>query len=171
MGPALVILVLVSGFFAVVIELLLFTAVGLWLRQFDVEHWGRDEDPLPPFLDDVRASGPAPDPVTPPAPSSDEPRAAQDSAPAVGPVPAPAPAPSSDPTPSRDPILMPPAAPEVVAAVEAAHAEKDLPRDPGADGCDGVVESDPEPKDAASPFDAPDPEDLSSGDRTQDDAR
>ena len=179
MGPALVILVLVSGFFAVIIELLLFTAVGLWLRQFDVEHWGRDEDPLPPFLDDVRSSGPAPDPVTPPSPSSDEPYTAQDSAPAAGSAPVSAPAPAPDPAPvsapapapARGPILMPPAAPEVVAAVEAAHAEKDLPRDPGADGCDGDIESDPEPEDVASPFDAPDPEGPSSGDQTQDAAR
>ena len=70
LGPALVVLVLVGGFIAVVVCLLAFTAVGLWFRQFDVASWGRDEDPLPPFVDDPRdreaASGPAapePEPV------------------------------------------------------------------------------------------------------------
>ena len=45
--PALLlifVLVMVIGIFA---KFLVYAALGLWLRRFDVPRWGRDEDPLP----------------------------------------------------------------------------------------------------------------------------
>lgn len=59
MGPALLALLLVDGFVGVVFTLLCYTAVGLWMRQFDVPSWGRDEDPLPPFVSDPRDAAPS----------------------------------------------------------------------------------------------------------------
>lgn len=75
-GPALVLLLLAALVFDVILALVGFTAVGLWMRQFDVASWGREEDPLPPFADgpddpgSPAAPGPAglPGPVTPPSP-------------------------------------------------------------------------------------------------------
>lgn len=59
-GPAILItavLALVSGVF---VNLLSYCGVALWLRQFNVPTWGRDEDPLP-------------EPVVPEAPMADVP--------------------------------------------------------------------------------------------------
>lgn len=59
-GPAILItavLALVSGVF---VNLLSYCGVALWLRQFNVPAWGRDEDPLP-------------EPVVPEAPAADVP--------------------------------------------------------------------------------------------------
>lgn len=52
LGPALVVLVLIDGFVGVVTLSLGYTALGLWMRQFNVSAWGREEDPLPEFLDE-----------------------------------------------------------------------------------------------------------------------
>ena len=57
LGPALVVLLLVDFFLATVLTLLGHTAVGLWMRQFDVPSWGRDEDPLPTPVSDPRDQG------------------------------------------------------------------------------------------------------------------
>ena len=54
LGPALVVLLLVDSFLGIVLALLSYTAVGLWMRQFDVPSWGRDEDPLPTPVADPR---------------------------------------------------------------------------------------------------------------------
>lgn len=54
LGPALVVLLLVDFFLATVLTLVGHTAVGLWMRQFDVPSWGRDEDPLPTPVPDPR---------------------------------------------------------------------------------------------------------------------
>ena len=54
LGPALVVLLLVDFFLATVLTLVGHTAVGLWMRQFDVPSWGRDEDPLPTPVSDPR---------------------------------------------------------------------------------------------------------------------
>lgn len=81
LGPAFVILLLVTLLLDVILTLVAYTAVGLWMRQFDVASWGRDEDPLPPFVDDPRDQG------TPDAPE------------AVG-LPEPVGAPSPEPAPA-----------------------------------------------------------------------
>lgn len=54
MGPAVLVMLLFENFASVLLNLLSYTAVGLWMRQFNVPLWGRDEDPLPPFLMDPR---------------------------------------------------------------------------------------------------------------------
>lgn len=61
--------------------LLTYCSLGLWMRQFDVPAWGKDEDPLPEtaFAEEKPSLPPAP-----PAPVSPEP------APAPAPVPVPA---------------------------------------------------------------------------------
>lgn len=45
--PALVVLYVVAVPATVVLELLAYTALALWMRQFDVPSWGREEDPMP----------------------------------------------------------------------------------------------------------------------------
>ena len=52
--PGLLVLMLAMNFIGVVVYLLATTSVGLWMRQFNVPSWGRDEDPLPPTLGDPR---------------------------------------------------------------------------------------------------------------------
>lgn len=47
MGPFLIVVSVVSGIISIIMMLLGYTAVGLWMRQFNVPTWGRDEDPLP----------------------------------------------------------------------------------------------------------------------------
>ena len=59
MGPVVIVLLLLDGFMAVVTLLLGYTAVALWMRQFNVPAWRADEDPLPPFVDDPRDQAPA----------------------------------------------------------------------------------------------------------------
>ncbi|MDM8270799.1 DUF4013 domain-containing protein [Thermophilibacter provencensis] len=56
--PSLVVLGVISSFMYVVMTLLVTTAVGLWMRQFDVPSWGRDEDPLPSPVMDPRDAAP-----------------------------------------------------------------------------------------------------------------
>lgn len=93
---------LVAGSF---VGLLINCGIGLWLRQFDVPAWGKDEDPLPETsvvetsVSELPASPAAAAPVAPVSPSP-EPTATV--APAVPVVPAPAadePA-ASEPTPA-----------------------------------------------------------------------
>lgn len=47
MGPFLLVVAVASGIISIIMTLLGYTAVGLWMRQFNVPAWGRDEDPLP----------------------------------------------------------------------------------------------------------------------------
>lgn len=54
MGPVVIVLLLLDGFFGVVTLLLGYTALALWIRQFNVGAWRADEDPLPEFLTDPR---------------------------------------------------------------------------------------------------------------------
>lgn len=58
-GPGLLVVVVVCGILGIVLGLLGFAAVGLWMRQFDVASWGREEEP-PAVLNAPRVSGPAP---------------------------------------------------------------------------------------------------------------
>lgn len=45
--PALVVTVVLSSMYSVVMMMLGYTAVALWMRQFNVPAWGREQDPLP----------------------------------------------------------------------------------------------------------------------------
>lgn len=69
LGPAVVVLGVVCGLVSVVTEMIVATAVGLWMRQFDVASWGRDEDPLPGPAGPAAASAQSA-PVAPGAPSA-----------------------------------------------------------------------------------------------------
>lgn len=57
LGPSLLVAAVISTFAVSMISLLAYTALALWMRQFNVPAWGRDEDPLPPFLTDPRDQG------------------------------------------------------------------------------------------------------------------
>ena len=46
-GRRSIVVSVVSGIISIIMMLLGYTAVGLWMRQFNVPAWGRDEDPLP----------------------------------------------------------------------------------------------------------------------------
>ena len=46
LGPAFIVVYLLCGFVGVVLSMLVATAVALWMRQFDVASWGREEDPI-----------------------------------------------------------------------------------------------------------------------------
>lgn len=46
-APALVLLAILYGIAQVVLDMLVYGAAGLFVRQFDVARWGRSEDPLP----------------------------------------------------------------------------------------------------------------------------
>ena len=98
-GPALLLFFVLSGIFSVVMLLLGYTAVALWMRQFNVPAWGREEDPLP-------GPAPLPDPST-----------------AYG-QPAPEDAPEPDPAPEPEPEDVSPVVPEDPESQEA-PAEKD----------------------------------------------
>ncbi len=69
-APALIIFVVVAIMVAVFAKLLMYAGVGLWMRRFDVERWGRDEDPLPDRVIAQKAEAPvAPEaPVVPSEP-------------------------------------------------------------------------------------------------------
>lgn len=85
--PLIVVTVLLAAFVAVLGTWLEVTALGLWMRQFNVPAWGRDEDPLPDL--GPRASAVAPQPAY-------EPQPAPQQAPASEPQPAEQPAPTPD---------------------------------------------------------------------------
>ncbi|MBM6774470.1 DUF4013 domain-containing protein [Olsenella profusa] len=93
--PALVVLTLVGGFFGIVVNMLALTSVGLWMRQFNVGAWTREEDPLPPYVSDPRDAGPS---------------YGYGSAPQQPPVPPTPGAPASGPAPSADPAQAAPTA-------------------------------------------------------------
>ena len=112
LGPAIVVAVVISGVVSVIMMMLGYTAVALWMRQFNVPAWGREEDPLPPSTPATGAAygayaygappqqpyGPAPQP----APTYGYGAAPQQPQPQPQPQPAPAsepqPLPPSEPT-------------------------------------------------------------------------
>lgn len=59
-APTLIALILVCSFIGAILSLVCVNAVALWMRQFSVAAWGRDEDPLPPFVSDPRDAAPQP---------------------------------------------------------------------------------------------------------------
>lgn len=131
MGPTILLLLLLAFLSVVLICMMSYTALALWVRQFDVPAWGRDEDPLPPFVDD-----PADSAHGMPRQSWDVPRETPavdvvvetvDETPRPTPAPAPAPEEPSAPEPEHEPIPMPAAAPDVVAAAEGDAAAQDGP--------------------------------------------
>lgn len=65
--PALLLILAVSLMIGAMVNLVLYGAIGLWMRRFDVERWGRDEAPLP---ERIIAQQAAERPATPERPAS-----------------------------------------------------------------------------------------------------
>ena len=136
-APALIIFVVVAIIVAVFAKLLMYAGVGLWMRRFDVERWGRDEDPLPDRVIAQKAEAPvAPEvPVVPSEPVK----------PAAGPEPDETVV-SVEPVATTGPVV--PAehepAQEAAPASEAGPepAQEDEPPVPGADLDDGGASGD-----------------------------
>lgn len=94
-GPTLIVLGLIALVLRNGISMVVYAALGLWIRQFDVANWGRSEEPLPstafagekvtdaaaPVAPATVADAPAEAPVRPAAP------AAEPTAPGVEPEP------------------------------------------------------------------------------------
>ena len=57
MLPALLVMAYVVGIFGAGANLITTTAVGLWMRQFDVRNWGESSDPLPATAGPARGYG------------------------------------------------------------------------------------------------------------------
>ena len=58
LGVILVGLVLVVSVITIVMSMLGYTALGLWLRQFNVAAWGGEKDPLPAAAPHLHPNGP-----------------------------------------------------------------------------------------------------------------
>lgn len=109
-GPTLIVLGLIALVLRNGISMVVYAALGLWIRQFDVANWGRSEEPLPstafagekvtdaaaPVAPATVADAPAEAPVRPAAPAAEsttpvtepEPAAVEPTAPGVEPEPA-----------------------------------------------------------------------------------
>lgn len=98
-GPTLIVLGLIALVLRNGISMVVYAALGLWIRQFDVASWGRSEEPLPstafagekvtdaaaPVAPATVADAPAEAPVRPAEPAAP---AAEPTAPGVEPEPA-----------------------------------------------------------------------------------
>ncbi len=117
----------------IILRMVVFNAVGLWLRQFNVAQWGRSEDPLPetnpspaaaanaayqapaqqaPMAQPQPQPAPQPQPQPQPAPQS-QPTPQPTPAPEQQPAPQPQPAPVPQPAPEPEPQVAPDVEPEV----------------------------------------------------------
>lgn len=98
MGPWMVVLSVVSGICGIVMMMLGYTATGLWMRQFNVAAWGRDEDLLPGAAQQAQPKAPAaaePWQTAPTESAPSEPRPTEPAAPDPSPVDAAEPEPFS----------------------------------------------------------------------------
>ena len=105
-GPTLIVLALIALVLRNGISMVVYAALGLWIRQFDVANWGRSEEPLPstafagekvtdaaaPVAPATVADAPAEAPVRPAEPAAPvaepEPAAVEPVAPAASEEPA-----------------------------------------------------------------------------------
>ena len=125
--PALLlifVLVMVIGVFA---KFLVYAALGLWLRRFDVPRWGRDEDPLPERMIAEKPQLEAPVPPSEPV----QPAPVRQPSPVQQEMPAQAARPVQQPSPVQTTAPAQPAAPvaqeESVRAAPAARAQQPAP--------------------------------------------
>lgn len=122
-GPTLIVLGLIALVLRNGISMVVYAALGLWIRQFDVANWGRSEEPLPstafagekvtdaavPVAPATVVDAPAEAPVRPAAPAAEptapgvepEPAAVEPEPAAVEPAPVAAPAESAAPAASE----------------------------------------------------------------------
>ena len=114
-GPTLIVLALIALVLRNGISMVVYAALGLWIRQFDVANWGRSEEPLPstafagekvtdaapPVAPATVADAPAEAPVRPAEPAAPvaepEPAAVEPTPVAVEPEPVAAPAEPEEP--------------------------------------------------------------------------
>ena len=142
LGPAIIWTVVIGLILAAAVNLLTYAAIGLWLRQFDVPAWGKDEDPLPQsayVAEEPSGLPKAPEPSAPAASSEPEPPAAAEAATASVP---------GAPVVAEKPAE--PVAPQQPEPVEAPHAAIPMPPVsepeppvPGTDDSDSDDDSDP----------------------------
>lgn len=116
----------------IIILMVVYNAVGLWLRQFNVSQWGRSEDPLPetnPYqgtsvspagqMPVQQAPTPQPQPQQAPAPQpAPQPQPQPAPQPQPEPAPVPQPAPQPEPAPQPQPAPAPEPEPEPGQVVE-----------------------------------------------------
>lgn len=71
-GPTLLVLGILGAFAHTLLSMVVYAALGLWMRQFDLPNWGRSEDPLPSTVPGgaSAAEQDAPAPVMPVAPAA-----------------------------------------------------------------------------------------------------
>ena len=71
-GPTLLVLGILGAFAHTLLSMVVYAALGLWMRQFDLPNWGRSEDPLPSTVPGGAADAEqdAPAPVMPVAPAA-----------------------------------------------------------------------------------------------------
>lgn len=104
-GPTLIVLGLIALVLRNGISMVVYAALGLWIRQFDVTNWGRSEEPLPSTAFAGEKVTDAAAPVAPAtvadAPAEAPVRPAEPAAPVVEPEPAAAPAEPEEPTASE----------------------------------------------------------------------
>lgn len=104
-GPTLIVLALIALVLRNGISMVVYAALGLWIRQFDVANWGRSEEPLPSTAFAGEKVTDAAPPVAPAtvadAPAEAPVRPAEPAVPAVEPEPAAAPAEPEEPTASE----------------------------------------------------------------------
>lgn len=118
-GPTLIVLGLIALVLRNGISMVVYAALGLWIRQFDVANWGRSEEPLPstafagekvtdaapPVAPATVADAPAEAPVRPAEPAAPvaepEPAAVEPTPVAVEPEPVAAPAEPEEPAASE----------------------------------------------------------------------
>lgn len=164
-GPTLLVLLVIGVLCVAFVSAILYTSVGLWMRQFNVPAWGRSEDPLPPFVSDPRdlqwgAPMPGPSaPATPVAPDAPTGAACQQPVTQTPAAASPAPAQATSPVPQQTvtqpsvtvPVQAPVAAPESAPESEQ-HAP--IPMPPAAPEVVAAAESPATaPQPAAEPSD------------------
>lgn len=104
-GPTLIVLALIVLVLRNGISMVVYAALGLWIRQFDVANWGRSEEPLPSTAFAGEKVTDAAPPVAPAtvadAPAEAPVRPAELAVPVAEPEPAAAPAEPEEPTASE----------------------------------------------------------------------
>ena len=135
-GPAILTVLVLMSFLTAAVSLITYGAIGLWLRQFDVPAWGKDEDPLPEKTRGLPSAATSPQQ---PEPWQEAPAAAAPAAPV-------APAPTAElEAPEQAAEVVPAPVADDEAAPNDEPATEDVAAGEGEDGDAGAAESDVEP--------------------------
>lgn len=126
--PVCVVFGFVISLLANAIRLVVLNAVGLWMRQFNVPAWGRNQDPLP-----AQSAWTQPYGQSMPQQPWSAPQQPMTQSPAPQPAPSPAPQPEPAPAPAPQPQPAPAPAPQPEEAVEAIPLVSVTPSEPEPD--------------------------------------